>query len=243
VPAGADRGAVRPLPHIIVVGTDPCRRAVLSVLLRRYGTVTARAELDPAPGSLLGGRRGVLVLDGVGLQRAARHAGAGLAGGSAGRIAAAPPDAGRAGVGLAALFDSARGVLGRGSPDLPRVGPAVARVLEHVARACSRRLPVEDLAAVSGLSPSRFAHVFRDETGLSPARFVRRVRVELARELLASGEWPSVRVARALGLVDGSHLARVFWAETGEPLASCRPGSRRGHGAVPERGRTPLLVG
>ena len=40
------------------------------------------------------------------------------------------------------------------------------------------------LAASVNLSPSRLRHLFKDETGLTPAQYLKRLRLERARELL-----------------------------------------------------------
>jgi transcriptional regulator GlxA family with amidase domain len=39
-----------------------------------------------------------------------------------------------------------------------------------------RDVPVLELAAAVNLSPSRFAHLFRRETGIPPARYLRDLR-------------------------------------------------------------------
>ena len=121
------------------------------------------------------------------------------------------------------LFERARtAVIGR-VPDLPSVSPSVTRAVDFIAAHCTTSAPigVRVLAEAAGLSESRFAHRFRHEIGMSPCQFVRRVRVEIARELLGSGGRRS-DVARTLGFVDGSHLATVFRAETGQRLAEYR---------------------
>jgi transcriptional regulator GlxA family with amidase domain len=104
------------------------------------------------------------------------------------------------------------------------VSARIAGTLEVVAARGTTPLTVAALAGEARLSEGRFAHVFRAEIGLSPRQLVRRARVELAREMIVHERRRHHEVARALGFVDGSHLAKVFLAETGRRLSECRQG-------------------
>jgi len=68
---------------------------------------------------------------------------------------------------------------------------------------------------------SRFhlVRLFRIGTGASPLRYLRRRRIERARQLLPAGDQPMSRLAQHLGFFDQSHFVRSFRAETG-----CSPG-------------------
>jgi AraC family transcriptional regulator, arabinose operon regulatory protein len=85
------------------------------------------------------------------------------------------------------------------------------------------RLDVAALAAGVNLSRSRFAHLFRRETGLSPARFVRLRRLDRARVLLETTFLTVKQVMAIVGLNDQSHFSRAFRAH---------------HGVSPRRWRT-----
>lgn len=103
--------------------------------------------------------------------------------------------------------------------------PRIAHVVKHMESTVGTSPSVPELAALVELSPSRFAHLFRDETGMPPARYLHRLRMQRARVLLER-TFLSVRdVMRQVGFRDPSHFARDF---------------RRYHGVAPSvlRGRT-----
>jgi AraC-like DNA-binding protein len=72
-----------------------------------------------------------------------------------------------------------------------------------------RDISVRDLAALTGLSPYHFIRVFSGQVGLTPHAYLVQVRVQQARQLLATGETPS-QAALSAGFFDQSHLSRHF---------------------------------
>ncbi|VWB62092.1 AraC family transcriptional regulator [Burkholderia lata] len=95
-------------------------------------------------------------------------------------------------------------------PRVPRpVSPAIEDVLRTIDASFAQPLNLDTLAAVAGLSVSRFTARFRSETGLSPHRYLCLVRVRRAQDLLRAGLAPSV-VATDVGFFDQSHLCRHF---------------------------------
>ncbi|KOG63827.1 transcriptional regulator [Streptomyces griseoflavus] len=66
------------------------------------------------------------------------------------------------------------------------------------------------LAARMCLSERHFARVFKQETGSSPATYVEEARVELARRLLETTDFPLDQVAAAAGLGSAETLHRAF---------------------------------
>jgi AraC-like DNA-binding protein len=98
-------------------------------------------------------------------------------------------------------------------PRTPRVArpvsPAIGDVLRTIDASFAQPLNLDTLAAVAGLSVSRFTARFRSEVGLSPHRYLCVVRVRRAQDLLRAGLAPSV-VATEVGFFDQSHLCRHF---------------------------------
>lgn len=87
-----------------------------------------------------------------------------------------------------------------------RIADIIAR-MEETLEAAPR---VPTLAAQVRLSPSRFAHLFRAETGMPPGRYLHRMRMQRARVLLER-TFLSVRdVMARVGFRDPSHFARDF---------------------------------
>jgi len=86
----------------------------------------------------------------------------------------------------------------------------VSAVLEYVRGHLSEPLTVADLAEQVSLSPSAFAHLFREVTGRSPYQFVKEIRLDKARELLIDGQLTVARVAQAVGYASVSHFISEF---------------------------------
>ncbi|MFG2551000.1 helix-turn-helix domain-containing protein [Streptomyces sp. NPDC048581] len=95
---------------------------------------------------------------------------------------------------------------------------------------------VRSLAARVALSPSRFAHLFTQQTGQSPMRALREARLRHAARLLESTDLSVERVAAASGFVSPFHFNRVFRDRYGMPPGAYRVGgSMVGAGDVEAR--------
>nr|WP_223224457.1 AraC family transcriptional regulator [Stenotrophomonas maltophilia] len=101
----------------------------------------------------------------------------------------------------------------------PQQAAALQRALRYVDEHLSQPLRVTELAAAACVSRFHLVRLFRTGTGASPLRYVRRRRIERARQLLPSAQLPMSRLAQQLGFFDQSHFVRSFRAETG-----CSPG-------------------
>jgi len=85
----------------------------------------------------------------------------------------------------------------------------LAPVLAHIDAHLAEPLPLQGLAAISGLSVWRFATVFRQRMGVAPHRYVSLLRVRHAQALLRQGATVA-SAASECGFCDQSHLARRF---------------------------------
>lgn len=110
-------------------------------------------------------------------------------------------------------------------PDAP-VRAALAHVQSHLAF----DLSVEHLARVARLSPSRFAHVFREQVGTPPQRYVERQRIVAASQMLAFTSSPIAVVASAVGFADPLYFSRRFRTVVGRSPSAYRDEARRGSG-------------
>jgi AraC-like DNA-binding protein len=86
---------------------------------------------------------------------------------------------------------------------------AVRRARAHLRERFDRAVPLQELAAVSGLSRFELVRRFHAQTGLTPHGFQTDLRIARARRLLAGGERPAA-VAATCGFADQPHLTRVF---------------------------------
>lgn len=70
-------------------------------------------------------------------------------------------------------------------------------------------LSLPALAARAGMTERTFSRVFHRETGITPAAFVEAARLDRAKALLESSDWPLARVAdrAGFGSLDGLHRA------------------------------------
>src|SRR5437764_1378103 len=73
-----------------------------------------------------------------------------------------------------------------------------------------RQLPVGCLAASVNLSYSRLEHLFKAETGMTPASYLKKLRIEKARELMETTFLTNQQIIIKVGMCDESHFVRDF---------------------------------
>jgi len=86
---------------------------------------------------------------------------------------------------------------------------AVRKVRDFIHANYADNVSLDDLSECSGLSPFHLLRTFRRAIGMPPHAYLRQIRVERAKQLLAVGT-PISEAAAATGFVDQSHLNRVF---------------------------------
>ncbi|AKF03079.1 helix-turn-helix domain-containing protein [Sandaracinus amylolyticus] len=101
-------------------------------------------------------------------------------------------------------------VLGAPEPAPIRAHPAIAKVLRHLEQAPSDAdVSLDTLAALAGLSSSRFLHAFTEHVGLPLRPYVRWLRVRRAAGMLLGGA-PASEAAHGAGFADAAHMSRTF---------------------------------
>jgi AraC-like DNA-binding protein len=166
------------------------------------GTAIATLWLDPDGAA---GRR--FPRRGCGAAPIARLAGAKLAGLVPCLLACwrDGEDAGRA----ASLADAVVAAVAPGGAPSVTIDPRIGRIREALAAAPDRRTSLARVAAGASLSPSRLAHLFRDEMGLPVRRYLLWLRLRDALVELARGT-SITEAAHAAGFADGAHFSRTF---------------------------------
>jgi AraC family transcriptional regulator len=91
----------------------------------------------------------------------------------------------------------------------------VRRVIAFIENNLHRELRLEELAAVTHMSPYHFARLFKRATGISPHRFVVRRRIDAATALLTESTSSISSIARAVGFSTASHFATTVRRITG----------------------------
>ncbi len=111
--------------------------------------------------------------------------------------------------------------------------PRIAAVIVRMESTLESAPSVPDLAASVQLSPSRFAHLFRAETGVPPGRYLQTMRMQRARVLLERTFLSVREVMARVGARDPSHFARDFRRFHGVTPSAVR-GSAGHPGPAPE---------
>jgi len=100
-------------------------------------------------------------------------------------------------------------------PDRARIQEAMTFLREHH----EQKLTVEAVARRVAMSPSHFAHRFREVARMSPMRYLKTVRLQAARELLLVRGVGAAEAAGKVGYQSVSHFTRDFGRHFGEPPA------------------------
>lgn len=75
---------------------------------------------------------------------------------------------------------------------------------------CLRRIRLDELAQLTGLSASHFSHSFKASTGVAPLEWQMRARLDRAKLMLLADEQPLTAIAADTGFADHAHFSRVF---------------------------------
>lgn len=103
----------------------------------------------------------------------------------------------------------------------------VRQIIKLLSKDLSRDVDIEALANLVDLSTSRLRHLFKEETGLTPAQYLKRLRLERARELMDGSFLRLKEVMPQVGITDESHFVRDFKKTHGLPPIKYRHRTRR----------------
>lgn len=104
---------------------------------------------------------------------------------------------------------------GADTPVHERRALPLAALDTHIDRHAAHPLQVADLARVAGLSAARFHVRFLSETGLTPMDYVRRRRLQLARQLLQSSPLAIGEIAARVGYSSQSAFTAALTRQFG----------------------------
>jgi AraC-like DNA-binding protein len=99
--------------------------------------------------------------------------------------------------------------------------------LELVRERFSDTLSVEQMAHAAHLSPKYFGRKFHASFGLTPMDYLRRVRLNRARELLATSDASVAQIAERCGFSGAAHFSRSFKRHFGLAPLALRHEARR----------------
>jgi AraC family transcriptional regulator len=104
--------------------------------------------------------------------------------------------------------------------DSRRMSRVMAFVSEHI----GGNFTVADLADIACMSPAHFARSFKRTTGQCPHEFISRVRLTLAKNMLADRHLPISDIALFTGFSSQSNFSRAFRGATGMTPRDWRAG-------------------
>jgi AraC-like DNA-binding protein len=104
--------------------------------------------------------------------------------------------------------------LSPGAPPARRMDERIATVLNAIRTRDDLRLSLDDAAALAYLSPTRFAHLFKDQVGLPFSRYMLWRKLTRAMVAIAS-ERTLAAAAQAADFADAAHLTRTFYQMVG----------------------------
>ena len=96
-----------------------------------------------------------------------------------------------------------------------RLDPRVLAAMDFLCRNLDAAVTLDGLASVSGLSTSRFSHLFRRQTGLTPLQFLERQRLDRACQLLDFTARPIAAIAAEVGFENPFYFTLRFKRHTG----------------------------
>lgn len=103
-----------------------------------------------------------------------------------------------------------------GAPPSRRLDERITKVLAAIRRSDELRMSVEEAAAMAFLSPSRFAHLFKQQVGLPFRRYM--LWRKLTRAMVMIGRERTISAAaHAADFADAAHLTRTFYQMFGIP--------------------------
>lgn len=101
----------------------------------------------------------------------------------------------------------------------------LSAVIEQMHMRCGEELSISELAQFCGLSEYHFIHLFREYTGFSPHAYIIRLRLDKAKDLMASTTMNISEIAFAVGYSNPLYFSRLFKRRTGLSPTQFRSGA------------------
>ncbi len=103
----------------------------------------------------------------------------------------------------------------------------IRRAMDFLERNLARKVVLTDIAGAVGLSPSRLAHLFSEQTGQTPQQYLEGLRMQRATELLQRTGFKIKQIADAVGFDSQFYFSQRFKARTKQSPTSFRSRTKR----------------
>lgn len=100
--------------------------------------------------------------------------------------------------------------------------PSLDPIIQHMHVHCEQNHPVSFYADMCHLSESRFAHLFKQATGMAPKQYLLKIKTETACRLLLSTSLSVTEIALAVGIDDINYFGRLVKKQTGKTPSQWR---------------------
>ena len=92
---------------------------------------------------------------------------------------------------------------------------SVSKSLSYINENYTREIRIPDLAALEGLSVSRYNFVFKQTVGVSPVKYITNLRLHQARIFLESTDIPIRQIGEMVGYSDNHFFSKIFKSYVG----------------------------
>ena len=91
----------------------------------------------------------------------------------------------------------------------------VVQCIDYIYCHLNETISLQELAKETGLHPGYLSTLFHREMGLTLTEYIRKQRIETAKNMLLDSEYSYAEIAALLAFSSQSHFTRVFREETG----------------------------
>jgi len=105
--------------------------------------------------------------------------------------------------------------------------PRIQKSIQYLIKNLEKPLSIEQLARIVNLSPSHYAHLFKEMTTQTPIKYIETLRIWKAQELLISTSNSITQIANDTGFLDSLYFSRVFRKNCGKSPSIWRANTLR----------------
>lgn len=101
------------------------------------------------------------------------------------------------------------------NPEKERYSPAVREMVAAIEESYGMRIGLDTFSEKFRLTPEYLSNLFAKETGMTFSNYLKKIRIEKAKELILDSDMKIYEIACAVGYPDQKYFSRVFKEYTG----------------------------